>query len=273
MEIPSTSVKSFLRKVFAKYFPRNILVRGITFAKTFAKGTKVILVGNDCQSLKKAGIRVEQVRKLTPDQMTRVLFAEQGWDVTKAQRLATICGGDCRKLRIIERYFEDAGFASDTVSMRYQMNLRYPGQNWSLTVEITDGLLAMGEKPAVDDSLCEEAVHRFHALHEKEYGHRRDEESPEITGVRLVTTAVVPTPRFGGGSVGARREVAPLRHREANLGRGFESVGIYRGPDLVPGDVVSSPAIIEETLTTIVVYPGWEAVLDESSDYLLRYLG
>jgi N-methylhydantoinase A len=63
-----------------------------------------------------------------------------------------------------------------------------------------------------------------------------------------------------------------LRHREANLGRGFESVGIYCGPDLVPGDVVSSPAIIEETLTTIVVYPGWEAVLDESSDYLLRYL-
>ncbi len=51
------------------------------------------------------------------------------------------------------------------------------------------------------------------------------------------------------------------------------SVGIYRGPDLVPGDVVSSPAIIEEILTTIVVYPGWEAVLDESSDYLLRYLG
>lgn len=172
-----------------------------------------------------------------------------------------------------ERYFEDAGFASDIVSMRYQMNLRYPGQNWSLTVEATDGSLAVGEKLSVDDSLCEEAVHRFHALHEKEYGHRRDEESPEITGVRLVTTAVVPTPRFGGGSVGTRREVAPLSHREANLGRGFESVGIYRGPDLVPGDVVSSPAIIEETLTTIVVYPGWEAVLDESSDYLLRYLG
>jgi N-methylhydantoinase A len=33
--------------------------------------------------------------------------------------------------------------------------------------------------------------------------------------------------------------------------------------------VVTSPAIIEETFTTIVVYPGWEAGLDDAGDYLL----
>ena len=55
-------------------------------------------------------------------------------------------------------------------------------------------------------------------------------------------------------------------------GRGFEPTQIYRGPDLAPGHVVSAPAIIEETFTTIVVYPGWEALVDDSGDYILSQL-
>ncbi|MEE3327401.1 MAG: hydantoinase/oxoprolinase family protein, partial [Myxococcota bacterium] len=171
------------------------------------------------------------------------------------------------------RYFNEAGFEADSVSMQYQMTLRYPGQNWSLTVEALNQAMGVGESASIDRALCDEAVRRFHALHEQEYGHRRDEESPEITGVRLVSSAEVPTPSFGGGAIGANRSVSPARERQANLGRGFEAVGIYRGPELLPGDRVSAPGIIEETFTTIVVYPGWEAVVDESGDYLLRVLG
>ena len=33
---------------------------------------------------------------------------------------------------------------------------------------------------------------------------------------------------------------------------------------------MAGPAIIEETFTTIAVYPGWEAILDDAGDYLLR---
>jgi N-methylhydantoinase A len=58
--------------------------------------------------------------------------------------------------------------------------------------------------------------------------------------------------------------------RRANLGRGFEDTAIHRGPALSPGDVVPSPAVIEETFTTIVVYPGWEARVDDAGDYLLE---
>jgi N-methylhydantoinase A len=57
--------------------------------------------------------------------------------------------------------------------------------------------------------------------------------------------------------------------RRANLGRGFEDTAIYRGPELRSGDTVRAPAVIEETFTTIAVYPGWEAVVDDAGDYLL----
>jgi len=42
-----------------------------------------------------------------------------------------------------------------------------------------------------------------------------------------------------------------------------------RGPELVPGHVISAPAIIEESFSTIVVYPGWQACVDDAGDYVL----
>ena len=43
----------------------------------------------------------------------------------------------------------------------------------------------------------------------------------------------------------------------------------FLGTDLAPGHAVPGPAIIEETFTTIVVYPGWNAVVDDAGDYEL----
>jgi N-methylhydantoinase A len=62
---------------------------------------------------------------------------------------------------------------------------------------------------------------------------------------------------------------SPTGTRRANLGAGFEEVAIHRGPDLRPGDTIASPAIIEETFTTIAVYPGWQATMDDAGDYVL----
>ena len=165
-------------------------------------------------------------------------------------------------------YFLDAGFPKEEVALRFQMNLRYPGQNWSLSVEVaTKG----GESAAgfFDAGAMEKTIHRFHELHEEEYGYNRQQESPEITGVRLVSRTSIPEPVFAGGFCTEPRQAEPRGSRRANLGRGFEETPIYRGPDLVPGDRVAAPGIIEETFTTIVVYPGWEARVDDAGDYRL----
>jgi N-methylhydantoinase A len=168
-----------------------------------------------------------------------------------------------------ERAFADAGFARDEIDARYQLNLRYPGQNWSLTVEIAR-VKGTRELSFVDESLPARAIARFHDLHEHEYGHRRDAEEPEVTGVRLATSASIEKPSFGASQSAARRPVTAPRIRRANLGRGFEETGIHRGPDLRPGDVVAAPGIVEETFTTIVVYPGWALRVDDAGDYVLE---
>jgi N-methylhydantoinase A len=160
-----------------------------------------------------------------------------------------------------QRFLGDAGFAPDAITKRPQLNLRYPGQNWSLAIDV--------DLVATDGALRDAAIEAFHRRHEAEYGHARRGEEPEITGVRLVSSAETPRPAFASGFTAARRIAAPLTTRRANLGRGFEDVAIHRGAALAPGDVVASPAIVEETYTTIAIYPGWELRVDDAGDYLM----
>jgi N-methylhydantoinase A len=120
-----------------------------------------------------------------------------------------------------------------------------------------------------DDSLTTTMVERFHQLHHAQYGHARDGEAPEITGVRLTASTEIPMPRFTGGFTAQRRSATPAKQRRANLGQGFCTTDIYRGSDLGPGHFIPGPAIIEEAFTTIVVYPGWNALLDDAGDYEL----
>jgi N-methylhydantoinase A len=169
-----------------------------------------------------------------------------------------------------EQFLLQAGFQRQDIHCLYQLNLRYPGQNWSLTV---DAETVFGEQNLAfaDESLITTMIERFHQLHLAEYGHARDNEAPEITGVRLIASSEIPRPQFSGGFTAQRRTATPAKQRRANLGQGFSVTDIYRGSDLGPGTFIPGPAIIEEAFTTIVVYPGWNARLDDAGDYELTH--
>ena len=166
------------------------------------------------------------------------------------------------------KYFGDARFAADTVTARYQVNMRYPGQNWALSfdLKINRGL---DDLSFVDQTIGQRAIALFNERHMQEYGHIREDEIPEITGVRLATSVATPSPvatrGFGAPTVLAR----VARTRRANLGHGYRETAVFLGADLEPGHEVVGPAIIEETFTTIVVYPGWKANVDDAGDYEL----
>ena len=183
---------------------------------------------------------------------------------------------DPQKLRalwseLVERagsYFSEAHFKLEEVNFRYQMNMRYPGQNWALSfdIQVSQGL---DDMTFIDADIGQRAIEAFNNRHMEEYGHIRDHEVPEITGVRLATSVSTASPRVGVGFSAARKPAPVAGTRRANLGDGFRETAIVSGPELQPGHQVSGPAIIEETFTTIVVYPGWNAVVDDCGDYEL----
>jgi N-methylhydantoinase A len=223
------------------------------------------------------GIRRVLVPKASPGfSALGALAARPALDEERSY-LAPAGGADPERLRALfaeldargERYLAAAGHPRDRVTMRYQLNLRYPGQNWSLAIPIAERRGAR-DLAFLDETTAARAAEAFHERHLSEYGHARRGEEPEITGVRLLAFGEVPAPRFAGGLTAPRREPAPHATRRANLGDGFKEAAIHRGADLRPGDAIPSPAIIEETFTSVVVYPGWEARLDDAGDYLLE---
>jgi N-methylhydantoinase A len=167
-----------------------------------------------------------------------------------------------------EKYFTDASFAKSDVVANYQLNMRYPGQNFSLTFDVkADGRLH--DLSFLDEGIGEKAIAMFNERHMAEYHHIREHEVPEITGVRLASHVVTPSPMAAGGTTASAPAPTPAKTRRANLGKGFAETPIYLGAELKPGQEVPAPAIIEESFTTIVVYPGWKARVDDAGDYEL----
>ena len=170
------------------------------------------------------------------------------------------------------KYFTDAHFNADDIRVNYQLNMRYPGQNFSLSLDYkTD--VPLGDlsfiAPNEDGDFGERAIALFNQRHMDEYAHIREHEIPEISGVRLAAHVVTPSPKAAGGFTPSGKAPVAAKERRANLGAGFAQTPVYLGKDLEPGMEVPSPAIIEETFTTIVVYPGWKAQVDDAGDYQL----
>jgi N-methylhydantoinase A len=169
------------------------------------------------------------------------------------------------------RYFADAKLGQERITAKYQMKMRYPGQNWALAfdIQVNQGLHDLG---FIDDGIGARATEAFNRRHMEEYGHIREGEVPEITGVRLVTSVDTPSPAIGKGFSAPTVSAKTATTRRANLGDGYKPTPIFAGTSLRPGHVVTGPAIIEETFTTIVVYPGWKARVDDAGDYELTRL-
>ena len=167
-----------------------------------------------------------------------------------------------------ERFFRDAGFNPANIVIEYQLNMRYPGQNFSLTFDY-EAAGRLGDLSFVGEGFRERAIELFNQRHMAEYNHIREHEVPEISGIRLVAQVVTPSPDATGGFAASGDMPKPAKARRANLGKGFAETPIYLGSELHPGQEVASPAIIEESFTTIVVYPGWKARVDDAGDYEL----
>jgi N-methylhydantoinase A len=169
------------------------------------------------------------------------------------------------------KFYGDANFPRDRVVSKYQMNMRYRGQNFALTFDIRTNK-GPQDLSFIDEGIGQRAIELFNARHMEEYGHIREGEMPEIIGVRLATYVETPSPDVGKGLTAPIVAAKPVKTRRANLGRGFKDTAIFRGANLEAGHEIVGPAIIEETFTTIVVYPGWKATVDDAGDYELTHI-
>ncbi len=136
--------------------------------------------------------------------------------------------------------------ALDEVEIRQQADMRYVGQSYELTIDMD----AQARDPIA------KAVAAFHALHDTVYGHSNVAAPVEFVNLRTVHVCR-PDERQSEPLKEASAEASkPIAHREAYFDGGFLRTPVYDRKQLVVGQDISGPAIVEQADTTLIIHPG-----------------
>ena len=163
---------------------------------------------------------------------------------------------------------EEDGFQPERMILIRELDARYVGQSYELTIPASRPFTEEGLKHVVD---------LFHEKHRNVYGYSAKEEPVELVNARLRAVGVMEKPRLRTyrkagpepfeGSVIERREVF-FEDRD-----GYVKCPVYLRERLEPGNRVEGPAIIEQYDSTTVIYPGWSARVDEFKNIRMKRIG
>ncbi len=152
----------------------------------------------------------------------------------------------------------------DRYRMEHVAEARYLAQVWELDTPLP---AARFSSQADLDAFVE----AFHQVHERVFA-VRDEGSPvEVVTWKVRLVVQISEPPVAAGSVDATTAAnAANSSRECFFGDATPvTTPIYKASDIVPGNRIAGPAIIEEPTTTLVVYPGMSATVSAAGNYRL----
>jgi N-methylhydantoinase A len=154
-----------------------------------------------------------------------------------------------------------AGFAAGDLHTERVAYLCYPGQTFDMPVRVE------AEGPIRRESIAQLAE-AFHRKHEEVHTYASRDQMPILRGLSLEARASAAKPEVSR-IAGSAKPAEKRESRPAFFAGRWRKTAIYDGNTLRARQRVEGPAIIEEPLTTIVVYPGQTARLDAGGVYHL----
>jgi len=163
---------------------------------------------------------------------------------------ADLEGADFRRLeRTIEEMSKEAEGAlrrKMSVAHRIHLDLRYVGQEFTLSVPISPKQIKAGDRRAIRTA--------FDRLYERRYAHHSPGEPVEIVNVRFAAIGKRPKMKFP--RLATKRRAAPSRKVDAYLGDARKAVScpVYQRDRLGAGARIAGPALVREHGTTTVLF-------------------
>lgn len=186
---------------------------------------------------------------------------KQDYSVTRIERL------DCLDCDAVEEAYagleaqgrstmKEEGVAAEAMSILRQVDIRYVGQSYELTLLLPDNRLEAADIVAVEE--------QFHQEHDRAYGFSAAGEAVEFVAHRLTVTGEIGKPSIrewkqGGDAVGALKASRQVYFAESG---GFVDCRIYDRYGLRAGSVIEGPAVVEEVDSTTVIHPGFRVLVD-----------
>ncbi len=155
------------------------------------------------------------------------------------------------------------GFGADQIRIKRSLDMRYVGQVHECTVEVDNFEIGAETVERLKDA--------FHRRHEQLYTYAEPNNTVEIVNIESTLYGLVAKPGDKALAKGGNVDASLKGTRQAIFSADGkrQRVPVHDGAKLGAGDVVTGPAIIEETTTTIVIEPGWRAELHESGSYVV----
>ena len=173
-------------------------------------------------------------------------------DETKADEIAGIVGE--MENQACSAYLEE-GIDAGSIYFERLADMRYEGQEHTISVSLPSGYTGPAE--------VRELIGRFRDAYEREYTYRLDNEV-EIVTYNLIAYAAVDRPRLAkvSGCEDIAAAVKGMRIVDFDE-RGICEATIFDRVKLPSGAEFSGPAIVEESGSTTVLFPGQSARTDE----------
>jgi len=150
------------------------------------------------------------------------------------------------------------GIEPDSQEFLRSVGMRYVGQEHTLNIPVPNGGLEEADLSMITD--------RFDEAHEQQYRHSAPEEPKEIVTVQLTAKGMIESPDLPGVDVGdvSVPESAVIDERDVYFeDTGFVDTEIIDRAELQANNELSGPTIIEETTSTTVLPPSFEASVNE----------
>lgn len=164
---------------------------------------------------------------------------------------------ESRAAQFVERFVKPG----TTATLSYFLDARYPAQAWDLRVHL-DG------RPSLDETGAAAIAAAFH----EEHLYRNGTEDPE-SRVELLSWGIraeISVDDAVAHSMHTSTKNAGVAQYDVVFGGVMQKAPRFAGGGVVPGQSIVGPAIVDEPITTLVVPPGWVAVLDAQRNYRLR---
>jgi N-methylhydantoinase A len=166
------------------------------------------------------------------------------------------------------RELESEGFSADRIKLLRQVDLRYAGQGYEVTVPAPGGTWAAPEVATLRRDFDDE--------HERQFGHSARDSVAEVVNYRVAGFGVVAPlllPRAAQASQSV--ESARIAERTIYLAEtgGETMCAVYTRDRLAVGHHFEGPAIVEQLDTTTLVLPGQSVDVDTYGNLLVRESG
>ncbi len=157
---------------------------------------------------------------------------------------------------------ESQGINPNSIKIKKQIDMRYYGQSYEITIDYPNGPI---------NNRMNNAVKAFNKRHNELYGYSDATENVELVNLRIRAIGKIKKPKLLDTS-NKKIKSTPLDTRAVFFegSKSWEETPVYKRKSLKTGSILNGPTIIEQYDSTTLLQPGWKCNVDRFGVLKLR---